>query len=109
MFVGGDITERLPRIIDKVFRPAHGACRANDTARELERLHGLVRYFEIVYPAPGFAAAYGELESLLRKQGSPIPVMVLLIAALVKSHGGTLLTRDLDHFSRIPDMPVEAF
>ena len=61
---------------------------------EIAKLERLIEYFEPVYPAERFAATYGEIESSLRKRGTPIPLMDLLTAALVKCHGSPILTRD---------------
>jgi len=86
-----------------------GAMQSSDPRAGITRLERLVEYFEAVYPAEGFAATYGEIESLLRKRGTPIPLMDLLTATLVKCHGSPILTRDSEHFKRVPDVVVESF
>jgi predicted nucleic acid-binding protein len=86
-----------------------GAMNSRDPHVEITRLERLIEYFELVYPGEGFAATYGELESLLRNQGTPIPLMDLLTATLVKCHGAPILTRDSEHFGRVPRIVVESF
>jgi len=86
-----------------------GAAQARDPQRELARLERLVEYIQPVYPEEGFAAAYAELATHLRRQGSPIPLMDLLTAALVRCHGGAILTRDTEHFRRVPGIDVQDF
>lgn len=47
---------------------------------------------------------YAELKLQLKRQGTPIPINDVWIAALVLQHGATLFTRDSD-FERIPQLP----
>jgi tRNA(fMet)-specific endonuclease VapC len=86
-----------------------GVAQARNPKHELEKLERLFEYFETVYPEQAFATTYGELESRLRKQGRPIPLMDLLIATLVKCHGVPILTRDVGHFEGLPGVVVERF
>ena len=50
------------------------------------------------------AARYAALKLQLKKQGTPIPINDVWIAALVLQHQATLLTRDAD-FDRLPQLP----
>lgn len=50
------------------------------------------------------AIRYAELKLQLKKQGTPIPINDVWIAALVLQHQATLLTRDSD-FEHIPQLP----
>lgn len=50
------------------------------------------------------AARYAELKLQLKKQGTPIPINDVWIAALAIQHQATLFTRDSD-FDRIPQLP----
>ena len=50
------------------------------------------------------AVRYAELKLQLKKQGTPIPINDVWIAALVLQHQATLFTRDSD-FERIPQLP----
>lgn len=47
---------------------------------------------------------YAELKLQLKKQGTPIPINDVWIAALALQHHATLFTRDSD-FERIPQLP----
>ena len=86
-----------------------GVAQAQNPKNELEKLERMLEYFETVYPRQAFATTYGELELYLRRKGTPIPLMDLLIATLVKCHGVPILTRDIDHFERVPGIVVERF
>jgi len=50
------------------------------------------------------AVRYAELKLQLKKQGTPIPLNGVWIAALVLQHQATLFTRD-SAFERIPQLP----
>ena len=50
------------------------------------------------------AVRYAELKLQLKKQGTPIPINDVWIAALVLQHQATLFTRDSD-FAHIPQLP----
>jgi len=50
------------------------------------------------------AVRYAELKLQLKKQGTPIPLNDVWIAALALQHHATLFTRDSD-FERIPQLP----
>jgi tRNA(fMet)-specific endonuclease VapC len=86
-----------------------GAMQSSDPQAEIARLERLIEYLEPVYPAEGFAATYAEIAALLRKRGTPIPLMDLLTATLVKCHGSPILTRDQDHFKHVPGVVVESY
>ena len=86
-----------------------GALQSSNPEAQIAGIKRLVEYLEPVYPAQGFAAAYGEIAVLLRRRGTPIPLMDLLIATLVKCHGSPILTRDRAHFESVPGVVVESF
>lgn len=50
------------------------------------------------------AVRYAELKLQLKKQGTPIPINDVWIAALALQHQATLFTRDSD-FERLPQLP----
>ena len=56
-----------------------------------------------------FSAAkkYGEIRSLLEKQGTPLAHADLQIASIALSMNMTLITGNLKHFQRVPKLAVE--
>ena len=56
-----------------------------------------------------FSAAkkYGEIKSLLEKQGIPLAHADLQIASIALSMNMTLITGNLKHFQRVPKLSVE--
>jgi tRNA(fMet)-specific endonuclease VapC len=50
------------------------------------------------------AREYGNLVASLRKQGATIGVADAMIAAIALANGAALITRNLRHFNRIPNL-----
>ena len=86
-----------------------GACMSTSPRQELKRVNALFELLTIVYPNLSFAANYGKAEAYLRKKGIPIPTMDLLIGVTAKMNGLPLITRDINHFKRIPGLKVEGY
>jgi tRNA(fMet)-specific endonuclease VapC len=53
------------------------------------------------------AKHFGEQKARLRKIGQPIADLDLLIAAIALAEGVVLVTDNLKHFERIPDLKLE--
>jgi tRNA(fMet)-specific endonuclease VapC len=53
------------------------------------------------------AEQFGRYKTLLRREGRPIGDMDLLIAAIAKHHGLTVVTNNTAHFERLPDLTLE--
>jgi tRNA(fMet)-specific endonuclease VapC len=77
--------------------------------RELRTVERLAENLTIVYPDASFPVAYAELEVALRRRGTPIPTMDLLIGTTAKLRGMPLLTRDAGHYCLIPGLVVETY
>jgi tRNA(fMet)-specific endonuclease VapC len=73
------------------------------------RLEQVVQYIEIVDPCPGFATLYGESAAEPERRGRPVPSMDLLIATLARAEAEPILTRDAEHFARVPGVTVERY
>jgi tRNA(fMet)-specific endonuclease VapC len=86
-----------------------GAQLSKYPGKELRKIELFSEYLEIVYPDRVFPVLYGETESFLRKNGTPIPVMDLLIGITSKQYGMPLLTRDDKHFKHIPGLIIENY
>ncbi|HUT32777.1 MAG TPA: type II toxin-antitoxin system VapC family toxin [Planctomycetota bacterium] len=86
-----------------------GARLSRDTEEEFRGLAKLTEFVPVVYPDPAFPGAYGEIEAHLRRNGTPIPTMDVLIAALARLHGEPLLARHTEHFARIPGLVVQTY
>lgn len=53
------------------------------------------------------AEEYGKIRAYLRKKGTPIGTMDMLIAAHAKSENMTLVTNNVREFERVPDLIIE--
>lgn len=112
--VEGPATEQLRSLGSARLRsPLFALCElqaavaaARDPERERARLEQAVQYIEIVYPGPGFATLYGQSAAELQRRGTPVPTMDLLIATISRAEAEPILTRDAEHFSRVPGVTV---
>lgn len=86
-----------------------GARLSRNPRRELRTVAHFSEAVSVVYPDPAFAVAYGEMEAHLRRQGTRIPTMELLIGMTAKLHGLPLLAHDPTHFGLIPGLVLESY
>ncbi len=86
----------------------HGALRARGGERHLEHIqrHLLPAITVLPFDA-AVAREYGRIRSLLEQKGMPLPDADLQIAATARYHGLVLVTGNLRHFERIPDLDLE--
>lgn len=85
-----------------------GAHRAEDPARELRRVDRFLAALEVLPHDRASAEVAGELAATLLDRGSPIGDLDTAIAAVTLHHRGTLVTRNVEHFRRVPDLSVHA-
>ena len=86
-----------------------GAQLAEKPQEEIRKVQHLSELVEVVLPDQTFPIAYGEAEAALRRRGTTIPTMDLLIGVTAKAYGLPILTRDSIHFGRIPGLVVEGY
>ena len=86
-----------------------GVEKSSDSAGERRNIELLLEHLKIVYPETGFAVIYGEIYGNLSKKGIMIPQMDLLIGCHAKILNIPLLTRDINHFTRIQGLVVESY
>jgi predicted nucleic acid-binding protein len=86
-----------------------GAEMSSNPRRELSRVVALVEGFEIICPTALFAVMYGEIVAALLKNGTPIPRMDVLLGVMAKSFEMPVLTRDMNHFAKIPGIVIESY
>jgi tRNA(fMet)-specific endonuclease VapC len=72
------------------------------------RVEAVVRGAQTVLPFDTVAARrFGELKAELERRGEPLAEPDLRIAAIAVSRGLTLVTRNVQHFRRVPGLAVE--
>jgi tRNA(fMet)-specific endonuclease VapC len=73
-----------------------------------DRVHDLIASAGAVLPFDEIAARrYGPLRAALEGEGSRLAEADLRIAAIVLSRDATLVTGNVRHFERVPDLSVE--
>ena len=86
-----------------------GAFRAENTARHLVNIEERVLASLSVLPFDvGVAREYGRISAHLASSGTPLADADLQIAATALHHDLVLVTGNLRHFTRIPDLDIEA-
>ena len=74
--------------------------------KQLARLAQLLDAVPALALDVGAADAASEVRRVLERSGNTIGMADSLIAGIVLSNGGTLLTRNRRHFERVPDLKL---
>lgn len=83
-----------------------GAFRSTEPMEHLQLLRRFLAEFPVVNLDDAIVAEFGSLRAWLRKNGNLIPDLDLLIASTAIAYDLTLLTRNLRHFTRIPNLQI---
>ncbi|RKX98203.1 MAG: hypothetical protein DRZ90_03715 [Spirochaetes bacterium] len=86
-----------------------GAEKSLHPADEKRKVELLVEHLRVVYPETGFEVIYAEIYADLSSCGTMIPQMDLLIGTQAKMLNMPLITRDIEHFSRIRGLVIEPY
>ena len=81
-----------------------GARFARDPERELNGLATFLQGKELLTLSVEIMRRFGDLRGALRRIGQPLSDFDLLVAATVLEHDLILVTRNVRHFQRIPDL-----
>jgi len=73
----------------------------------LTRARAFVRQITVLPLDDVTLAAFGRLKAELRRQGQPLPDFDLLISATALAQGCILVTNNVRHYKRIPDLRLE--
>jgi predicted nucleic acid-binding protein len=86
----------------------YGLMKASNRTRLLKLFEDVLLPRATILPF-GFSAAkkYGEIRNSLEKQGTPLAHADLQIAAIALTMNMTLVTGNLKHFQRVPEIAVE--
>jgi predicted nucleic acid-binding protein len=103
----GDTTIRLS--LFTLCELESGAAASANPRRERERIRLLAAHRSIAIPDERFARLFGEARAALRTAGTPVPVMDFLIGVSALQAGEPLLTRDPEHFKKIPGLVVDTY
>jgi len=84
----------------------YGAHQSTRKTTNLSRIEEFSRSCQVLSCDEGTASYYGQIKSLLKSAGKPIPENDIWIGALAMQHKIRLVTRD-EHFSHIPALIIE--
>jgi tRNA(fMet)-specific endonuclease VapC len=76
---------------------------------ERQRILDFCGGLQIAYPTATFAQTYGRLLASLQRSGRTVGAMDLLIATAAVVDDASLLTRNVEEFSRIPGLKVVGY
>ena len=83
-----------------------GAFRSPNPAEHLRLYRGLLGPFRRLAISDPVAERFAELRAFLRHRGQMIPDFDLLVATTALEHDLTVLTQNLVHFQRSPDLRI---
>lgn len=86
-----------------------GVERSGESELERHALQSLCEYVDPVFPEVGFSLIYAQLVASLLSHGTPVPAMDALVAATALQHAEPLVTRDVEHFSRVDGLVVLSY
>jgi len=84
-----------------------GAMKSSRIRENLTLLDELFENFESFSFEDDAAKKYGEIRSVLARQGTPIGPNDLMIAAIAAVHDAVLITHNTREFMRVTDLKVE--
>jgi tRNA(fMet)-specific endonuclease VapC len=85
----------------------YGAYRSAQQSRNLAQVRAFSSGFASLPFDDRAADEYGELRAQLHRSSSPIGPNDLMIAAIARAHGLTLVTHNTAEFSRVPRLAIE--
>jgi tRNA(fMet)-specific endonuclease VapC len=84
-----------------------GAYNSQRRNENIQILNDLFNIINIIQTTPEIARIFGENKIHLKAHGNIINDADILIASIVIANNGTLVTNNIAHFKRIPDLKME--
>ena len=89
-----------------IFELHHGAHKSQESEKNLQAIHVLIGRLSILPFTSKAAQKAGHLYAQLERQGQPIGLRDILIAAIALTRECSVATRNQAHFSRISDLEI---
>ena len=85
----------------------YGAFKSAKRKRNLKVVRDLMRKIKILHTTEEVPLIYGKTKAELERKGQSLDDADLLIASITLANGYILITNNIDHFQRIPDLKIE--
>lgn len=109
-----DVVERRRTVVDRVTTTwitaaelHYGAAKSKAPAENHTLVDEFLSTLDVFGPGPVAARRFGTLKADLERQGRRLADADLLIAAVTLAEGAILVTGNLRHYERIPDLRIE--
>ncbi len=86
-----------------------GAYRSKRRDSAAKKVRGLLSRMELLEFSVQACERYGKISEQLEATGTPIGDLDIMIGSMALAHGQSLLTRDKQHFSKIPGLLGETW
>jgi len=86
-----------------------GAYRSRKKEFEIKRVKEFLSRMELLEFSTQACERFGRIRGELESRGSVVGDFDIMIAAIALTHNQQLLTRDLEHFQKIPGLTVETW
>jgi tRNA(fMet)-specific endonuclease VapC len=86
-----------------------GASLSSKQITEKQKVFKFLATLSVISLGKEEAILAGQIETELTKKGEIIETEDIMIGAIAKKHNQTILTRNLKHFNRIPDLSIETY
>jgi tRNA(fMet)-specific endonuclease VapC len=95
---------QLATTIINVFELYFGAYKSKDVKRNLAAVKGLRSTLQVLNLTESSAERAGKVLAGLEAKGQPLDPRDLFVAAICLEQGFAILTDNMDHFERVPDL-----
>ncbi|MDE0154716.1 MAG: tRNA(fMet)-specific endonuclease VapC [Gammaproteobacteria bacterium] len=85
----------------------YGAEKSTQTARNLNDIESMTARLEVLPFNEAAAVHFGQIRAELARAGTPIGAYDQMIAGHARAAGLTLVTNDVDEFTRVPGLRIE--
>jgi tRNA(fMet)-specific endonuclease VapC len=101
--------ERLTTTPVNAYELYHGAYRSKRRLENLEKVRGLLASLDVLSLDDGSCVNAGQIRAVLEFRGSKIGDADSLIAGVALRNNQKIITRNIEHFSRVQGLQVESW
>ena len=90
----------------ELFAGAHKSAKRD---LEIKKVKGLLSRMQLLEFTMQACELFGKIRNEMETAGNPIGDSDIMIASMALAHDQAIITRDVDHFERIPGLSVETW